>query len=132
MGGAIIMGRKTWESIGRALPGRKNIIVSRTLDPTPPKGTEVFLDLPEALSEYSELDNWLIGGAGIYKEGMKHAQEIDITYVPDEVLSGIHPENYEERRLVFFPSISGDFAPGPLLAHEYAPELKRRVYVRRN
>ena len=63
MGKTIIMGRKTYDSIGRALPGRTNVIISRDKS-LEIEGCEVFNDVNEAIKEYPEAV--IIGGANIY------------------------------------------------------------------
>lgn len=73
----IIMGRKTWDSLGRALPGRLNIVVSRQAN-LELDGAEVFSSLEEALVR---ADEWardkgvdelmLIGGAQLYGEALE-------------------------------------------------------------
>ena len=50
MGHAIIMGRKTFESIGRALPGRRNMVISRNADLQLPEGVELYPSLEAALA----------------------------------------------------------------------------------
>jgi dihydrofolate reductase len=121
MGTTIVMGRKTFESIGKALPGRRNIVVTRT--PVDVEGVESTATLEGALELAGGADVWLVGGARIYQEGLKYADVIDVTYVPDHVESpeAVHAPHVDE-------SI---FEPGPLLAHEEDEALTRRVYTRR-
>lgn len=90
MGHAVIMGRKTYESIGRPLPGRRNIIVTRdasyTIDPSllenakPGTSVEVFTSLDAALAVVPD-DAFVIGGAQIYNLFWPHAQRLYITRV---------------------------------------------------
>ena len=72
---AVIMGRKTWESIPekyRPLPGRRNIVISSAAQTAWNLGREnVSLTLLEALELSSDCDDvWLIGGQGIYQEAL--------------------------------------------------------------
>lgn len=109
----VIMGRKTFESIGKPLPKRRNIVISKiandlgTLDNN---SIEVFKSIDEALYDINLLnptivpsktfiktikdpdldikdvpvsDIWFIGGASIYQESMKYAEEIHLTITPD-------------------------------------------------
>jgi len=77
----VVMGRKTFESIGKPLPKRRNIVVSST----PIENIEVYPSLFTALDNLNHsAEIWLIGGAQIYQEGMKYAQEIHLTITPDE------------------------------------------------
>lgn len=78
----IIMGRKTFESLGRALPNRVNVIISRNLNYPAPGGCIVVSSLEEAL-EVAKNDTtpFIIGGAQIYSEAIKIADKLDITHV---------------------------------------------------
>src|ERR1700679_2773947 len=78
MGKTIVMGRRTFESIGHALPGRRNIVV--TSRPLAVPGVECVKSVDEALERAgSEIDVWFIGGARIYAEAMQHVDLIDVT-----------------------------------------------------
>ena len=80
MGKTIVMGRKTHESIGRALPGRKNIVISRTQ--THFEGCTVYPSLEHALQAQAQGgDMMIIGGGEIYKQALPLANRIDQTLV---------------------------------------------------
>ena len=55
LGSTVIMGRKTWESIGKALPGRENIVISRSLDKL--EGATVFNSIEMALDHSKKSNN---------------------------------------------------------------------------
>ena len=75
----IIMGRCTFESIGKPLPRRRNIVVSSKIIP----GVECFSNLSSAINSCSSFgDVWLIGGKSIYQEGMRYAEQIHLTRIP--------------------------------------------------
>jgi dihydrofolate reductase len=79
MGKPIIMGRRTHESIGKALPGRRNIVLSRNADYRAP-GCAVASDLEEALSMcIDEQELMIIGGAQLYKEALARAHRLYLT-----------------------------------------------------
>lgn len=80
----IIMGRKTFESIGRPLPGRTNIIVSRNNNYSV-EGC-VVLDGIESVLDYCKNDEeiMLIGGASLYEQWLPHAHQMYITLIDDE------------------------------------------------
>jgi dihydrofolate reductase len=81
MGKPIVMGRKTWDSIGRPLPGRENIVVSRQTGFDAP-GACVVTDLEAALSAAGDVPEvMVIGGAEIYKMALPHATRIYLTEV---------------------------------------------------
>ena len=80
----IIMGRKTYESLGRLLPGRTTIIVTRNKD-YKIEGALIAHDLQAALLLASgDAEPFLIGGAELYKDGLKLANKLYITEVHAE------------------------------------------------
>lgn len=87
MGHAIVMGRKTWESIGRPLPGRVSIVISRQTD-YQPRFTEVRVatNLDDALAAIRAADcdqdeAFVIGGARIYEMSLARADRLLLTRV---------------------------------------------------
>jgi dihydrofolate reductase len=87
LGKPIIMGRKTWDSLGRPLPGRLNLVVSRQAD-LQLAGAEVFASLPAAIARADEwarergvAELMLIGGAELYGQGLALAQRLYLTRV---------------------------------------------------
>ena len=86
MGHPILMGRKTYESIGRPLPGRRNLVITRQDDYDAP-GCEVFTSLPEAIRAARETDAlpFVIGGAAIYTLALPHATHLYITEIQETV-----------------------------------------------
>lgn len=88
MGKPIVMGRKTWEGLGRALPGRLNIVVTR--DPSfRAEGAEVVGSLGDAISLGTVRDRCMpdvaeiciVGGGEIYRQAMPVADRLCITHV---------------------------------------------------
>jgi len=80
----IIMGRKTFESIGRPLPHRKNIILTRLPDYTQ-EGCFIAHSLSEALSlAGDDSEVFIIGGSEIYTLTLPHAHRMYLTYVDTE------------------------------------------------
>ncbi|MBB72826.1 MAG: type 3 dihydrofolate reductase [Legionellales bacterium] len=81
----IVMGRKTYESIGRPLPRRQNIIVTRDEAYTA-EGCEVVHSLPAALDcGHDATEIMIIGGAGIYAQAIDMAQRMYLTMVDVEL-----------------------------------------------
>lgn len=96
-GHAIIMGRKTFESIGRALPDRQNIVVSRTLEPRP--DIDVARSLPEAYRLAGLKKVFIFGGSQLYKQAMQDVERIYATEVLAEFdnMTAYFPRpNYKE------------------------------------
>ncbi len=87
LGHCVVMGRKTYQSIGRLLPGRKNIIITRNQTFKVPEA-EVVNSLQSAIALASELGHkriFIIGGGQIYEQALPLADELHITQVSDEV-----------------------------------------------
>ncbi len=81
MGKPIIMGRKTFDSIGRPLPGRRNIIITRNPDFSA-EGCEIVNDIDGALDRCSDQDElMLIGGASLYEQILTRVNNMYITQV---------------------------------------------------
>lgn len=81
MGKPIIMGRKTFESIGKPLPGRENIIITRNAT-YKAEGCLVVNSLQEALSNLTPTNEaFVIGGAELYKQAITMADKLYITNV---------------------------------------------------
>lgn len=82
-GHAVIMGRKTYESMGKPLPRRRNIVVTRSAQ-APAPGTEIARTVEEAIAmaRTTDPEPFVIGGADIYRAAMPLAQRMYITYIP--------------------------------------------------
>lgn len=82
LGHPILMGRATFESIGRPLPGRQNIVLSRTLAPR--EGITVIRDVSE-LAQHCPPDStvFVIGGAQVYGELLPHCDGLYLTWVAE-------------------------------------------------
>ena len=88
MGHPVIMGRKTWESIGRPLPGRRNIVVSRNAD-LQLTGAEVVNSLDAALATLSEFPRvFVIGGEQLFTQAFPKADRLYITEIDIDVEGG--------------------------------------------
>jgi dihydrofolate reductase len=85
MGHHVIMGRKTWESIGRLLPGRKTVIVTRRPDLRVP-GAIIAHSLDEAIAACGDdAEIFVIGGAELYAQALPRARRLYLTTVETEV-----------------------------------------------
>ena len=90
LGKPVIMGRRTHESIGKALPGRRNIVVTRDTGYTA-EGCEIAHSLGEALQLAGDVaEVMIIGGATLYREALPKAQRIYLTRVAGEFDADTH------------------------------------------
>jgi dihydrofolate reductase len=80
MGHTMVMGRKTYDSIGRALPGRRTIVITRQ-DSWHAPSVEVAHSLPEALALAGPADVFIIGGSEVYRQAMPFADQMLLTEV---------------------------------------------------
>ncbi len=81
LGCPILMGRKTWDSIGRPLPGRRNVVITQNTQ-WAAVGAEVAHGLADALALVAEAPKvFVIGGGQIYREALPHADELCLTEV---------------------------------------------------
>jgi len=96
VGWPCIMGRKTWESLPkRPLPGRPNIIISRSLSADAAPQAAVFSSLQEAVQHCADYQKiFICGGASLYREALPLAHKIELTVIHQQ---------YEGD--VFFPEI---------------------------
>ena len=84
MGWPCVMGRKTWESLPRKpLPGRLNIIISKTMDSNDLSGkNRIFSSLPSAIEHCADYEKvFICGGESIYRQAMPFANKIDLTLI---------------------------------------------------
>lgn len=125
----VIMGRNTFESIGKALPKRHNIVITR--NPLNAENVTIVPNLDSAINAAKENiisnnmkdDIWIIGGSYVYRDGMRYASEIYLTLIP-EVVQGDN--------LVYFPWVNPiDFQVAEYIQLENS-ELKVAKYVRVN
>ena len=84
MGHAVIVGRKTYESIGRPLPGRTNIVVTRQKDYPIASGHWAVCSFEEAILLAGSGEMFVIGGEEIYRRALPIAEKIYLTIVHHE------------------------------------------------
>ena len=85
MGKPVVMGRKTYESIGRPLPGRQNIVISRdsnlSID-----GVDVVTSIEQALEVAGNVEEvMIIGGGSIYEACLPKANRLYVTYIDAQI-----------------------------------------------
>jgi dihydrofolate reductase len=80
MGHTMVMGRKTYDTIGRALPGRRTIVITRQLGWHAPS-VEVAHSLPEALALAGPADVFVVGGSDVYRQAIPFADQMLLTEI---------------------------------------------------
>ncbi|MCG8414877.1 MAG: dihydrofolate reductase [Pseudomonadales bacterium] len=102
MGHSIIMGRKTWESIGRPLPGRTNIVITTDQD-YEAEGAKVVHSLEQAINTAESIafidgteEAFVIGGAGLYAAALPNAQRFHLTRVHADVEGDTYLSEFDE------------------------------------
>ena len=99
MGHPILMGRKTWESLGRPLPGRQNIVLTRNADYVA-EGAEVITDIAQLETlELQDKEVMVIGGAQLYARMLPLMQRLHVSEV-----AGSHEAD------TWFPEFAQHFA----------------------
>lgn len=101
-GHVVIMGRKTFESIGHALPNRTNIVVTRDKEFKLPEGVIKADSIENALEiakDFEDSEVFVIGGAQIYSASIKYADKLYLTVVDSQALDAD----------AFFPEYKNDF-----------------------
>ena len=106
-GHAIIMGRKTYESLPNgALPHRRNIVVSRSMKEM--EGCEVYPNLDAALkaAEGKTEETFIIGGESIYRQSLHVARKLYLTVVDDTTVNDAAINATPQQADAFFPEIN--------------------------
>jgi len=115
LGQAILMGRKTYESLGRPLLNRRNLVVSRAADLG--EGLEIVRDLEAFRPEDYPCDVWVIGGEEVFRQMLGKCHELYLSVIPREFEGD-----------VFFPKFEDQFELVRIvLAH---PDFEVRHYRR--
>jgi dihydrofolate reductase len=83
MGKTIVMGRKTWQAIGRPLPGRQNIVISRNTGFVV-VGADLACSLASAVEQSESEEIMVIGGGQLYKQALPLAQRMILTLIDIE------------------------------------------------
>jgi dihydrofolate reductase len=115
-GGSVVMGRKTYESIGRPLPNRRNIIISRDLNYYV-NDCEVVNSIEEALLLINN-NCFIIGGGEIYKQVLPITDIIYLTKIDEEFEGDTYfPELNQSH---WFESLNESFEPDEKNKHKYS------------
>lgn len=108
LGKPIIMGRKTFQSIGRPLPGRKNIVISRD-ESYQVEGVEVVNSVEAALALVVDSEEvMVIGGGAIYQHCLAAAQRLYITHIDADIDGDTYFPDYD---LSMWKKVASDIRP---------------------
>ncbi|MFE4898531.1 dihydrofolate reductase [Peribacillus butanolivorans] len=120
MGHPIVMGRKTFASIGRVLPGRENVIVTRNLDFTA-EGCAVLHDISEikTFADKSDKEVFVIGGAEIFKEIIPFTDRLYITEIHENFEGDTYFPEINEKEWEKISSLPGIIDEKNLYPHEF-------------
>ena len=119
MGGALLMGRKTFDSIGKALPGRLTLVVTRGKIVTDSLDVLTVHDLAAFRPEdHAPREVWVVGGAEIYAQTLSRCAELYVSLV-----------NAEPEGDTFFPAFEEDFEEVETVLRQ--PEFEVKKYVNR-
>lgn len=90
----VVMGRLTWESIGRPLPGRKNIVISSK--PGSDDRVQWVSSVEEAIAACGDVEEiMVIGGGRVYEQFLPKAQKLYLTHIDAEVEGDTHFPDYD-------------------------------------
>jgi dihydrofolate reductase len=101
LGHCVVMGRKTWDAIGRPLPGRRNIVVTRNASWSAP-GAEAAGSLDEAVDRCGSTAVFVIGGGELYAEALRrpvahlYLTHIDADFDGDATFAPLEPGRWRE------------------------------------
>ena len=124
LGKTVIMGRLTYDSIGKPLPNRKNIVLSRSLKD---KQVNVLSSVEEALDiTSSEEEVFIIGGQDIYLQTIKKATKLYITMINSEIEGDKFFPNIDLSQWKIIDSLA--YSKGEFNSHDFTA----RVYIKKN
>jgi len=120
-GHTIVMGRKTFESLGRILPNRKHVLI--THQNLNNKDIQIYHSVTEFLNEYDENGKvFIIGGGSIYKEFINYVDEMYLTHI----------EASSNEADTFFPNFNEDEFEKEILGENIDNNIKyKHIYYRR-
>ncbi len=117
LGHVIVMGRKTFESIGRPLPNRENIVLSQQTLKIP--GVTIIHSFNELEGIESEKEIWILGGAEIYRQTLPHCSDLYLSVIKREVEGD-----------TFFPPFEDTFELKEIIREEFEFRIEHYVNER--
>jgi dihydrofolate reductase len=117
MGHTLVMGRRTWESIGRPLPGRTSVVVTRQRHFAAPTGVHLAHSLDEALAlAQGDSEPFVIGGADLFAQALPRLTRLHLTLIEADVEGDVYfppLELSQWRRVADEPHPASDGFPHP-------------------
>jgi len=132
LGHRVVMGRRTWESLGRPLPGRDNVVVSRSPRPaTSDSNVRWAASLPDALALPSAPSGslspvFVIGGAALYAEALPQASALFLTEIDAEFEGDVYFPRFDRAAFVEVSRMPGQPAAADASSPAYAFAHYRR------
>ena len=117
-GHSIVMGRKTFESIGKPLPNRQNIILTRQSD-YQPAGTTTVSSIKEALQLAQEEDLFVIGGANVYQQFLPYADRLYITKIHETFEGDAYFPDFDQKDWKMIKKRAGQMDEKNKFAHDF-------------
>lgn len=116
MGGVVVMGRKTYESLGKPLPGRENVVLSRSAEIP---GVRMIRSMDELLgASFGDRTVWIIGGSDLYEQALPLCSDLYLSLV-----------NLEPEGDALFPVFESTFEFQEII--ETHPEFEVQHHTRR-
>jgi dihydrofolate reductase len=107
LGKPVIMGLRTFQSLGKPLPGRRNIILHFETIELPEK-CELALSIPEAMEKVKdEKEAFVIGGAMIYKQFLPLASRLYMTYIDQEFTGDVYFPEFDMKEWKLISNVKG-------------------------
>lgn len=131
LGKPVIMGRKTWDSIGRPLPGRPNLVITRDTD-FRAEGASIWTSLPLAIEAAKAMaktsgqsEMCVIGGGQIYAEALPFADRLYLTDVDAAPMGSAYFPAFDEAG--WKESARADHVAGPKDDHDFVVRVLDRI-----
>jgi len=124
-GKTVIMGLRTYESLGKPLPGRRNIVLN--FDSLDIPGVEIMTSIQDAIQAVKDEDEaFIIGGASIYKQFLDKADRLYMTYIDEDVVGDAYFPEFDISKWELVNETPGETNEKNKLKHSF------RVYERHN
>ncbi|UHA73124.1 dihydrofolate reductase [Paenibacillus sp. 481] len=118
LGKTVVMGRRTFESFGKALPKRRNLVLTRNSNWSVPDA-EVIFGIDDVLALAPNEEVMIIGGAQIYDLFMEHADQLLVTEIEEEFEGEDYFPPYDESLWELVSEVTGEVDEKNRYAHRF-------------